>query len=150
TATRRRRVTRDCAATIRMHARSCMATATGSSSTTPRRRGYSIRVPRAAHGLMVAQAASCSKRARKSGASSHTGLLAPAEARLAPLQKRLRPLAHVLGRKARRERLRFIVEALIDRALAACEHRIENPRERDRRRRRELIGDRRDLLVELV
>src|SRR5262245_37721449 len=75
---------------------------------------------------------------------------APAEARLAPLQKRLRPFAHVIRRKAIRKRLRLVVEALIDRAFAAFENRVENPRERNRRRRRELIGDGRDFLVELV
>src|SRR3569623_1394566 len=100
-----------CAPRFLPRVRSSTVTAIASSSTTARRRGSSILAPLGARALTVDRAACFSKQRRARGASSPAGsnASASAEARLAPLEERLRALAHVLGREARRERLRLVI-----------------------------------------
>ena len=73
-----------------------------------------------------------------------------AERRLALLQERGRPLAHVLRRHAHRERLRLELEADVLARFAAEHDRVEDPAQRVRRARRELIGDLLHFALELI
>src|SRR5438445_12820030 len=74
--------------------------------------------------------------------------LVACEGRLAPLQKRLRPFAHICGRKTQAKRFRLVVEPGFDAVLAADQDRFEDAAQGLRRACRELLGQCIDFRVE--